>query len=344
MSGQIPVTVISGRWGAGKTALVDRLLPALPEGAILLCDGPLDHRHEAAAGSAHLDGRPMQPRFEVVPVEAEILHATKGCACCAVRTDLSEALDDLLNRRVRPTHVVIEAVGGSDLAVIAQTFLRTPRLRALMRIQALVTVVDGLAAGTALPTHPTGGLEGLDLDAVAMADLVVVNRLDRLVPVAEQQTAWALWAMCGTRQVQIDDPRRDADPLPARILGLPGFDLRRQAAVLHGRPEDQIIGPVGEEQPLRRVSMGVDGLLDQRTLERWIDDVQDRSANHLLRWRGRFAVAGHRRTWLAQGVRTSVELDDGEPLGTQSSSVIELIGRLPPAAELRAGLYAARVA
>lgn len=331
MSLQIPVTVVGGRWGSGKSAVVDRLLPALPDGAALLCDGRSDHHHDGAG-----------PGPRVVHVEAEVLQGTKGCDCCAVRTDLSEALDDLLDRRVRPTHVVIEAVGGSDLAVIAQTFLRTPRLRHSMRIAGLVTVLDGHAAGTALPAHPTGGLDGLELDAVAMADLVVVNRLDRLVPVTEQRTAWTLWSMCGSGRVHIDDARHDTDPLPARILGLPGFDLHRQAAELSGRCRDQVISASSEEHPLRRVSLVMDGLLDQGGLERWIDEVQDRSADHLLRWRGRFAVAGHRRRWLAHGIRTSVELDDGEPLGNSSTSAIELIGRLPPSTELQEGLLAAR--
>jgi G3E family GTPase len=327
VNGPIPITVIAGRPGAGKTDVVDRLIPSLPVGSVLLCDGFTEHRH---------------PGVEVVPIEAEVLHATDGCPCCGVRTDLVEAIDDLLIRRVRPPHVVIEAVAGSDLAMIAQTFLRTSRLRASARVAGLVAVVDGHAAGTALPAHPTAALEGLDLDAVAMADLVVVNRLDRLLPVKEQQAAWTLWSMCGARQVQVDHRRTGPDPLPQRILGLAGFDLERQSSALRTRPEDQVIDRA--ERPLRRVTLTVDGLLDRQRLDDWIGHVQNAGGKHLLRWRARFALADERRVWLGQGVRTSVEVDDGGRVTARPGSIVELIGRLPPADELGTGLLAACVA
>ncbi len=329
----VPVTVVAGRWGTGKSGVVDRLVDALGDDAVVLCDGLLPHDH---------------PGIEVVPVETEVLHATRGCPCCAVRTDLVEAMDDLLARPRRPGHVVIEAVGGSDLALIAQTFLRTPRLASRARVRALVTVVDGHAAGTALHQHPTGALEGLDLDAVAMADLVIVNRLDRLVPALEQQTAWQLWSLTGNGQLHVDHGNHGipgdgdgTDPLPRRILGLPGLDLRRVPDSLSGCPTERLIDD-DADRPLRRVAIDVAGHLDRAALDDWLGELQATAGGHLLRWRARFAVDGIDTSWLGQGVRSSTEVDDGPRFDGPPSTRVDLIGRVPPAAELEAGLVAAR--
>lgn len=320
----IPVTVVAGRWGTGKSGVVDRLVTALPPDTVVLCDGLRPHDH---------------PEVEVVPVETEVLHATKDCPCCAVRTDLIEAMDDLLARRTHPGHVVIEAVGGSDLAMIAQTFLRTNRLVTQARIGALVTVVDGHAAGTALHHHPTGAIEGLDLDAVAMADLVVVNRLDRLVPTVEQQTAWQLWSLSGSGQVHVDQPRRQADPLPRRILDLPGFDLRRVPTSLLGRPAERTLDIA--DRPLRRVVADVAGRLDRVALDDWLGRLQAGAGGNLLRWRARFAIDGQERSWVGHGVRSSTEVDDGPAFDGPPSTRVDLIGRIPPVADIEAGLTAA---
>lgn len=329
MSSRLPVTFVAGRWGAGKSDVIDRLVPTLPPRSVLLCDGFSEHRHVLADAT----------EVEVLPIEPELLHATRGCPCCAVRTDLVEAIGDLLDRRDPPPHVVVEVVGGSDLAAVAQTFLRTARLRRHARIAGLVTVVDGHAAGTALATHPTGALEGLDLDAVAMADLVVVNRLDRLLPVAEQQTAWMLWSLAGRRQVHLDLPRRRDDPLPRRIRELTGFDLDDRAAAATPRFVDEVIDHA--DRPLRRLAVHVDGPLDRALLDDWIGDLHRRASHDLLRWRGRFVIAGSDRTWLGHGVRTSVEVADGPPPTGLGTSTVELIGRVPDAAEVLAGLQRA---
>ncbi len=323
MTERIPVTVVAGRWGAGKTGVVDRLMADLPTGSVLLCDGFAAHHH---AG------------HHVVPVELEVIHATRDCPCCAVRTDLVEAMDDVLDRQQRPPHVVIEAVAGSDLAMIAQTFLRTARLRQEAMVQALVTVVDGHAVGTALPTHAQGGLDGLDLDAVAMSDLVVVNRLDRLVPATEQRAAWSIWSLCASGQLHVDTSTR-AGTLAHRILALPGFDLTRLDAI--GEPTAPTCVLADDpDRPLRKVSVTVQGELDRDGLDEWLGDLHARCGNHLLRWRAHFAIAGQPRMWCGQGVRTSVDVDDGPRRIGAPASHVQLVGRIPSAEEIESELRA----
>lgn len=312
-----PVTVIAGAWGAGKSSVIDRLLDTVGQSPAVICTG-FGHDHGAVA---------------TIHCEQELLHLTNGCACCAVRTDLVEALDDLLDQRDPPSHVLIEASAGSDLATIAQTFLRTPSLRRSTSLRGLVTVVDGLAVGTTLRATSTIELTDGDANALAMSDLVVVNRLESLVPSLEQQTAWELWSRTASRQIQIDHPHPGLDPLPRRILDAVGFDPTRQAIRLQGRSNDDLGGPAND-RPLRHLRLRTPGELDRERLDDWIGSLQSTMGAGLLRWTGRFAVAGNPTGWLAQGVRTSVLVDDAPPSAGPPESVVDVIGRISPGLDL----------
>lgn len=325
MTAHVPITVVGGRWGAGKTGVVDRLADHLGPGVVTLCDAHHDHGHP--------DHR--HRGVEVIPIEEELLAEQRGSATCVVRGDLLEAVGDLIDRRTPPRHVVIEAVGGADLALIAQTLLRTSALRDRTRLAGLVAVVDGHAAGTALVATGALGLDDEDLDALAIADLVVINRLDRLVPAVESRTAWDLWGTSGARQTHLDRGPGDRGALAERILGLAGFDPVRASAALPQRSHDHVL--VSGPTPRRSVLLEVDGRLDRRRLDDWIGDVQARSGRGLLRWRARFAVRGRRRCWVGVGARTSTLVDDGPEVRAPRSSV-HLVGYLPPTAELLDGL------
>jgi G3E family GTPase len=335
----LAITVIAGRWGAGKSAVVDRVARALPDGSVVLCDALDDHAHTG---------------LEVVHVEHEVIEGERGRTIGALRSDLLEAVDDLLARRRRPQHVLIEAVAGSDVPLIAQTFLHTARLRAQVRIGGLVAVVDGHAVATAEKGHPAAAHASLDLEAVAMADLVVVNRLERLLPAVEQRTAWDLWSRNAAGQLHIDVPTERDDPLPRRVLGLAGFALgpAEPPPARLGAVATVQLGPSGPaglrhaerildggSRPIRHSVIELTGALRRDALDAWLSDLHDEVGEDLLRWRGDFVIDGERRRWLGQGVRTSVEVDDGPPV-TEAVSRVELVGRTPAAGEVAAALAA----
>lgn len=149
------MTVISGYLGAGKTTLINRLLAA-------------DHGMKLMVlvndfGAINIDETLLASRSE------DTIALTNGCVCCTMGADLFLALGDVLDRRPRPDHLIVEASGVADPTRIANAALAEPE----MRYAGIVTLVDG-PTFEALSNDPLIGPQVRD--QVAKADLVLVTK------------------------------------------------------------------------------------------------------------------------------------------------------------------------
>ena len=123
---RLPLTVIAGYLGAGKTTLINRLL-AEPHGArlmVLVND----------FGAINIDAELLESADE------DTLTLSNGCVCCTIGGDLFMAIGDALDRVPRPDHLVIEASGVAQPAKIANAALAERELL----YSGIVTVVDAL--------------------------------------------------------------------------------------------------------------------------------------------------------------------------------------------------------
>ena len=167
--GKLPVALVTGFLGSGKTTLIGSLLthPGMGETAVIVNElGEIGIDH-------HLLRR----------VDERTVLLRSGCLCCTLRGDLADELRDLLGRRERGEippfrRVVVETTGLADPAPVVYTLLSEPVVRHHYELETVVTTVDAQ--------------HGLDreesLRQVAAADTVVVTKTD-LAPasrVAEQ--------------------------------------------------------------------------------------------------------------------------------------------------------------
>jgi G3E family GTPase len=118
--------VIGGYLGAGKTTLINKLLAS-------------DHGVRLAV---------LVNDFGAINIDASLLHSanedtialTNGCVCCTMSGDLFFTIGDLLDRKPRPDHILIEASGIANPAKIAAVSLAEKELR----YAGIVTLVDGV--------------------------------------------------------------------------------------------------------------------------------------------------------------------------------------------------------
>lgn len=195
----IPVTVIGGFLGAGKTTLVNHILSG-------------DHGLKIAVlvndfGAINIDAA------LVTSTEGGLYSLANGCVCCGLNQGFVEQLEELLAARADIDHVVIEASGVADPARIMDT-VRYSRFATRLRADAIVVVVDAAGFDDAIAAAP-----GLAEAQIGAADLLLLNKAD----LADRQTldAWrARWAFPDSRIVETTNAHVPFDILFAGQMSL----------------------------------------------------------------------------------------------------------------------------
>ncbi|AKG22582.1 cobalamin biosynthesis protein CobW [Calothrix sp. 336/3] len=186
MAAKIPVTVITGFLGSGKTTLIRHLLENNQGRRIAVLVNEF--------GELGIDGELLKS-CQICPEEEDnnIFELTNGCLCCTVQEEFLPTMQELLKRRDKIDCILIETSGLALPKPLIKAF-RWQEIRAGATVDAVITVVDcaAVAAGTfasdleAIATqraaddsleHETP-LQELFEDQLACADLVILNKTD----------------------------------------------------------------------------------------------------------------------------------------------------------------------
>lgn len=157
----VPVSILTGFLGAGKTTLINRFVgtPFLADAALIINEfGDIGIDHLLVESSS--DG---------------IIELSDGCLCCTVRGELIDTLSDLMDKRqtgrIRPfSRVVIETTGLADPVPVIQAVIGHPVLSSSYRLEGLVTAVDAVNGLATLEEHAEARRQ------VAVADRIVVTK------------------------------------------------------------------------------------------------------------------------------------------------------------------------
>ena len=182
---KIPVTVITGFLGAGKTTLVRHLLGHAKGKRIALIInefGDLGVDKQVLAAVGHETCR-----------EEDMIELSNGCICCTVAEDFIPTMETLLSRDDKPDHIVIETSGLALPQPLIRAF-NWPEIKSQVTVDGVVTVVDAAAlsegrfaadeaavakqrAADQMLDHATP-LGELFKDQLVAADLIIINKTD----------------------------------------------------------------------------------------------------------------------------------------------------------------------
>ncbi len=185
MTEKIPVTVVTGFLGAGKTTLVRHLLAHAGGRRIALIInefGELGVDKDILAGCGDETCR-----------EEDMIELANGCICCTVADEFIPTMQQLLARPDRPDHIVIETSGLALPQPLIRAF-NWPEIKSEVTIDGVVTVadaaalaegrfaadeaaVDALRSADDMLDHETP-LGELFEDQLVAADLVILNKAD----------------------------------------------------------------------------------------------------------------------------------------------------------------------
>jgi cobalamin biosynthesis protein CobW len=186
-TGKIPVTIITGFLGAGKTTLIRHLLEHAEGRRLALIINEF--------GDVGVDGEILRGCGIDACPEENIVELANGCICCTVADDFVPAIEALLGRAEKPDHIIIETSGLALPKPLVKAF-DWPSIRTRLTVDGVVTVVDGaaVAAGhfaddpalvaaqrAADPSlDHDNPLEEVYEDQLLCADLVILNKNDLL--------------------------------------------------------------------------------------------------------------------------------------------------------------------
>src|SRR5436190_8977109 len=184
---RIPVTIVTGFLGAGKTTLVRRFLTS-PEGrgtAVIVNE----------FGAVGIDDALVRSSAD------ETVLLGNGCLCCNTRSDLQVALRRLVADRDRGKiphfgRVLIETSGLADLSPILQTFSTDRALGSEFSIEVVLTLVDAVSGLRNLDKAPEARKQAI------LADRLVVSKIDLADSRTQKRLAAKLKAL---------NPRADID-------------------------------------------------------------------------------------------------------------------------------------
>lgn len=287
---RVPVTVVTGFLGSGKTTLVNYILSENHGKRVAVIENEF--------GEIGIDDA------LVIDAEEEIFEMNNGCICCTVRGDLIRILGTLMKRRDKFDYILIETTGLADPAPVAQTFFVDEEIRAQLRLDAIVTVVDAKHLALHLFEEKEEGIENESLEQLAFADRVLINKIDLvseqdLIQVENQVRS----INAGASLVRTQMSKVDLD----WVLNARAFDLSR---VLEVDPQFLEESEHMHDQSITSVGIEVDGPVDIEKINEWLGWLLREKGTEIFRMKGILNINGSENRFVFQGVHM---LFDGQP-------------------------------
>ncbi|AOB31745.1 cobalamin biosynthesis protein CobW [Bordetella sp. H567] len=313
---RIPVTVISGFLGAGKTTLVNHLMQQCPTEQIAVIVNEF--------GEVGIDGQ------LIVADDNPLIEINNGCVCCTVRKDLAVAVRELLRPGGRELdRIVIETSGLADPAPVLQTFLADPDLIQQVELESVIAVVDALHVHLHLDDE-------IVREQIAFADAIVLNKVSSMGPVALADLEARLLQLNPAAHLE----RTDYAQVAAQSLfGIRRFSLPNVLAIepdlLDGGEHDH-----EHDESIQALCVDVADPLDAERFNRWMNQLVQRAGADLMRTKGVLNMRSEARQFHFHSVHMLLDARPGRRWRDDEirDSKLVFIGRRLDGDALRIGL------
>ncbi|NUF50669.1 CobW family GTP-binding protein [Gilliamella sp. ESL0250] len=319
-SSLLPVTLLTGFLGSGKTTLINYLLKHNHDEKVIIIENEF--------GPVNIDSSLLN-----VSTEIQIVEMTNGCICCTVQGELTEALHKLHTKRLTGElqfdRLIIETTGLADPAPIIQTFFIDDLIRETIQLDGIITLVDANHILKHLNEHP------VTLSQIGFADRIILTKTDCI---SDQQKAEVI-----NRIHKINHKATIFEAIKGQIpksqwLDIHAFDLSDELTINKGF---FVINPTKKLevnfQPLpiqKQATLWGDnicsylfeaGELDLKKIGNFMESLVEQYGNDMLRYKGVLAIKNNNQRLIVQGVHKIVGFDYGSPWQNLAERISRLV-------------------
>ena len=309
---RIPVTILTGFLGAGKTTLLNRILTEQHGLKIAVIEnefGEVGIDHEL-----------------VINADEELFEMNNGCICCTVRGDLIRILGNLMKRKDKFDHILIETTGLADPGPVVQTFFVDEQMKEKLFVNGVVTLVDA--------KHILQHIDENDeaAEQIAFADVILLNKCDL---VSESDLVGLENRIRDVNALAVIHRTTRADIDIAKVMDVGGFNLDRAMEV---NPHFLESGHHHHHSHISSVGIESPGDCDGKKLNDWLSKLVQEQGADIFRMKGVFAVKNQTDRVIFQGVHMLIDAANGGPWGDRPrKNSLVFIGRHLDRAALNAG-------
>ncbi len=302
----IPVTIVTGFLGAGKSTLVSRWLEELPrnETAVIVNE----------RGEVGIDGELLAAHVQ------QLREITGGCVCCKTQAELATALDELSSSTPRPGRILIETSGAASPAGVIRAIV-APWARERLVLNGVITVVDVMRVERALEFD-------VAVEQLGFADVVVLSHVDEAMQTAS-----------GVEVEVVEQSLLRYAPAAVIVRATRGVTPSSFLELLEQRVETLHVVPEGSaHSSIEAASLLLDGELDADLFTDWVESALGDVEARILRVKGILAMRGVEARVIVQGISEAVEVLVGSPWGdAKRTSRLVVLGLGLDSAALEAG-------
>jgi G3E family GTPase len=297
MPGRVPVFVVTGYLGSGKTTLIAELLkaPDMVGTAVIVNELAEIGIDQAVIG----DGN-----------EAEVVLLSNGCLCCGRGTDLSNTVRRLIGGSrsggQKLERILIETSGAADPAPILRQICFEPQLRNHLRYGGVLCLFDTMFGEGLLLRDPVGYRQ------IALADMVLLTKTDLSGSDACDEARHKIGSLNGVAAITAD--RRMAN---AFLAGHSGSIGRAGSQSWLGTAVEA--EEMSHPQEIGTWTVRIQGAIDWTRAELSMRNVYDRLGDAVLRTKGLIHTKGDPRPLVIHGINRHFHRPlrlkdwDGEP-------------------------------
>lgn len=305
---RIPVTIITGFLGAGKTSLLNNLIGKHPEKKFAIIENEF--------GETGIDGGLIASAAE------SIFELNNGCICCSLGEDFLKTLENLLGSSYEFNHLLVETTGIADPSGIVDAFVSGNTIQEKFRIDSVICVADAVNMEDLFDEQPEVRKQ------LALADLILINKTDCVRPeyiarlTALINSASPMAKIVSTTFGKVDEfDVLDTNAFSGEVIGKSAFSFckvdleaigqtgKRSFVHLPKRAENQ------HQHDISSLGFTFKGSFDVNKFGLWMQNFLYFNSDSVFRVKGIMSFDQTEDQFILHAVRSSFMFEVGKPWG-----------------------------